>query len=57
MYQLKSKFINPEKALMQIPFNKEKRNRRKQLQQVYCEIIYGNLSEFRQEQAYGKCEK
>jgi hypothetical protein len=41
---------------MQISFDKEKGNR-KQLQRVYSEIIHGNLAEFRQEQAYGKCEK
>jgi hypothetical protein len=42
---------------MQIPFDKEKENSRKQLQRVYSEIIQGNLAEFRQEQANGKCEK
>jgi hypothetical protein len=42
---------------MQIPFDKEKGNRRQQLQRVYSEIIHGNLAEFRQEQAYGKSEK
>ena len=45
------------KALMQIPFDKEKGNRRQQLQRVYSEIIHGNLAEFRQEQSHGKCEK
>jgi hypothetical protein len=38
-------------------FNKERRNRRQQLQWVYSEIIHRNLTEFRQEQVYGKCEK
>ena len=42
---------------MQIPLDKEKGNRRQQLLRVYSEIIHGNLAEFRQEQAYGKCQK
>jgi hypothetical protein len=39
---------------MQISFDKEKWNRRQQLQRVYSEIIRGDLAEFRQEQAYVK---
>jgi hypothetical protein len=42
---------------MQMPFDEEKENCRQQLQRVYCKTIHGNLAEFRQEQAYGKCEK
>jgi hypothetical protein len=53
MYQLKIKFFE----IMPIPFDKEEGNRRQQLQRVYNEIIHGNLAEFRQEQAYRKCEK
>jgi hypothetical protein len=34
---------------MQITFGKEKGNRRQHLQQVYSEIIHGNLAGFRQE--------